>query len=55
MAVKKPDPPVVSYKFQGMLNVSVFSVIFTFFCKFFYRVGKEVEMIDIHQNLLGFV
>ena len=25
MAIEKPDPPILSYKFQGIFNASVFS------------------------------
>ena len=25
MAIEKPDPPIFSYKFQGIFNASVFS------------------------------
>ena len=67
MAVEKPDPPVFSYKCQGIFNTSVFSeltehteskmIIFTSgppqrlrLFKILHMVGKEAEMIDVHQN-----
>ena len=45
MAVEEPNPPVFSYKFQGMFNSSVFSELTE------HAVEKEAEMIDVHQNL----
>ena len=68
MAVEKPNPPVFSYKFQGIFNFSVFSELTehteskflqvdrckvkTIFVKILHTVYKEVEMIDVHQNLM---
>ena len=36
VAIKKPDPPVFSYKFQGILNIGVFSEL---------AVHTEIKMI----------
>ena len=57
MAVEKPNPPVFSFKFQGIFNSSVFSELTEHTERkndnFYERTDakdKEVE-IDVHQNL----